>query len=67
MAVGANDLLQDVASGSCPDKLFEVGAVVSDVFIDSSHQFRYAGEHAAAQAFGCNVAEEALDHVQPRR
>jgi len=41
--------------------------VVSNVFVDGSDQFRHAGDHAAAQALIGDVAEEALDHVQPRR
>ena len=36
-----------------------------DVLLDGSHQFRNAAEHAIAQAFGRNVAEEALDHIEP--
>ena len=38
-----------------------------DVFIDGGDQLRHAGEHAATQALGGDVAEESLDHVQPRR
>jgi hypothetical protein len=38
-----------------------------DVFLDGFSEFSNAGEHAAVQALGRDVAEEALDHVQPRR
>jgi len=41
--------------------------VVSDVRIDGGRQLRHAGEHPAAQPLGGEVAEEALDPVQPRR
>ena len=37
-----------------------------DVFLDGGVEFRDALEHATAQAAGGDVAEEALDHVQPR-
>jgi len=40
--------------------------VVSDVFVDGGNQLRDAGEHAAAQPLGGDVAKEAFDHVQPR-
>ncbi len=36
-----------------------------DVLLDRTDQFRDTAEHAAAQAFGCDIAEEALNHVQP--
>ena len=44
-----------------------MGVVMRDVLMDGGDQFGHAGEHAAAQALGGDVAEEALDHVQPRR
>ena len=37
-----------------------------DVLINSCHQFGHAGEHTPAQSFGGDVAEESLDHGQPR-
>lgn len=37
-----------------------------DVFHDSCGKFGDAGKHVAAQAFGCNIAKESLDHIQPR-
>ena len=40
---------------------------MGDVLIDGAIQFGHAGEDAAADALLGDVAEEALDHVQPRR
>ena len=40
---------------------------MGDVLIDGSFEFGHAGEHAAAQPIGGDVAEEAIDHVEPRR
>jgi hypothetical protein len=39
---------------------------MSDVFIDGGGQLRHASEHPAAQPLGSEVAEETLDHDQPR-
>jgi hypothetical protein len=50
--VGADDLLQDIASTFGPDERPGLSVVVSDVAIDSVNQFWYAGEYAASQAFG---------------
>ena len=36
------------------------------VLIGGSHQLRHAGKHVSAQSFDRDVAEESLDHVQPR-
>ena len=38
-----------------------------DVFLEGRNQFGNAAEDTPAQPFGGQVAEEALDHVQPRR
>ena len=40
---------------------------MSDVLIDGSDQFRHAGEDTATQPLSGDIAEELLDHVQPRR
>lgn len=40
---------------------------MSDVFIDGVDQLGHAREHTAAQPLFSQVAEETLDHVQPRR
>ena len=37
-----------------------------DVFLGGGVEFGDAAKHAAAQAAGGDVAEEALDHAQPR-
>ena len=49
-----------------PDELLWVDVVMHDVLIDGCDQLLHAGEYAAAQAFGGDVTEEPLDHVQPR-
>src|SRR5207247_18651 len=38
-----------------------------DVLLDGGNQFRDTAKHAIAQAFGGDVTEEALDHVEPGR
>ena len=38
---------------------------MGDVVVDGRDQRGDAGEHATAQSFGRDIAEEALDHVQP--
>ena len=45
MAVGANDLLQDVAGGFGQDEGFGMGVVVVDVPLNGLDEFRHTGEH----------------------
>ena len=40
--------------------------VMVDVVVDGVNQFHHIAKHATPQAVGGEVAEEALDHVQPR-
>jgi hypothetical protein len=40
---------------------------MGDVLIDGGDKFGHAGEHASAQPLGGDIAEEALNHIQPRR
>ena len=50
MAVGANDLLQDVARTGSPDKWLGFDVVVCDIFINGRNQFRHAAEYSATKA-----------------
>ena len=65
MAIGANDFLKDVIGACSPDKRLGIFVMHDDAILDCADQFRDAAEHAAAQTFGCDVTEEALNHVQP--
>ena len=38
---------------------------VNEIPIDGGSQLGHAGEYATADSLGSNVAEEALDHIQP--
>lgn len=67
MTIGRDDLLQDVAGALGPDERLGVVVVMSDVFVDGSHEFWHAGEHATAQAVLGDVSEEPFDHIEPRR
>lgn len=49
-----------------PDEGLGLGIVMGDIRVDRGDEFGHAGEHAAAQASGSDVAEESLDDVQPR-
>ena len=66
MAIGANDFLQDVIGLGSPDKRLGGLVMHGDVFLDGGIEFRDAAEHATAQTASGDIAEEALDHVQPR-
>ena len=63
----AGDLGEDVTGLGCPDEGSGVGVVHGDVFVDGGFEFSDAGEAAATDALVGDVAEEAFDHVQPRR
>ena len=66
MAVGTDDFLEDVIGLGSPDKRFGGLVMHGDVFLDGGVEFRDAAAHATAQTAGGDIAEEALDHVQPR-
>lgn len=57
---------QDVGRAGGPDERLGVGVVVGHVQIDRQFQFGHAGKAVASDAVLVDVAEEALDHVQPR-
>jgi hypothetical protein len=63
---GALHLFEDVARFSCPDKRFRCGVVVVDVLVNRRNQILDTSKDAATEAFGREIAEEPLDHVQPR-
>jgi len=64
LAVGTNDLLENVIGFGSPDEGFRVFIMHSDVFVDGGDQFRNAVKDAARQPVGRNAAEEAFDHVE---
>ncbi len=64
--VGADDLLQDVIGLGSPDERLGITVMHGDVFLHGGDEFGDAVEYATAQSLGGEVAEEALDHVQPR-
>ncbi len=66
MAIGANDLLENVISLGGPDERFGILIMHSDVLLDSRDQFGHAAEDAARQTVGRDAAKVALDHVEPR-
>ena len=57
---GALDLLQYVGSFGGPDEGFGIVVVVIDVVEDRRDQILDAAKDPAAQAVGCEVAEETL-------
>lgn len=64
--IGADDFLQYVVSLGGSDERSGGLVMHGDVFLDSGIEFGDAAEHAMAQTACGDVAEEALDHVQPR-
>src|SRR5574337_96794 len=66
MAIGSNDFLQDIAGLGGPDKGLGGLVMHGDIFLDGCVEFRDTAKYATAQPPGSDVAEEALDHVQPR-
>jgi class 3 adenylate cyclase len=62
----SRDLGQDVGGTSSPDERLRIDVVMGDIQIDGQLQLGHAGEAVAPDALIGDVAEEALDHVQPR-
>lgn len=63
----SHDLGQDVTGLGHPYERHEVEIVLLDLASDGQDESVDAGEGAAADALGRDVAEEALNHVEPRR
>ena len=61
------DFLQDIGGGSCPDVRFGVVVVLVDIGVDGPDKFIHTAERPSAQALLREVAEESLDHIEPRR
>ena len=64
---GALDFGEDVLCRSCPDK--GLGRLVArfQVLVDGGLEFGNTAEHAVADALLCQLAEPALDEIEPRR
>ena len=64
---GALDFGEDILCRSCPDK--GLGRLVArfEVLVDGGLEFGNTAEHAAADALLCQLAEPALDEIEPRR
>ena len=64
---GALDFGEDILCRSCPDK--GLGRLVArfQVLVDGGLEFGNTAEHAAADALLCQLAEPALDEIEPRR
>ena len=60
------DLLEDGIDGSAPRERLRVCIVVGQVVLDGRHQFLHAAKDAAAKALLRQLAEPALDEVEPR-
>ena len=63
---GALNLREDIAGFCGPDERFRCGVVVVDIFVNGSNQIVDTAKDAATDAFGREVAEESLDHIEPR-
>ena len=64
---GALDFGEDILCRSCPDK--GLGRLVArfQVLVDGGLEFGNTAEYAAADALLCQLAEPALDEIEPRR
>ena len=63
---GALNLSEDIARFCCPDEGFRRSVVVIHVFVNCSNQVLDVPKYAAPDALDGEIAEESLDHVQPR-
>ena len=64
---GALDFGEDILCRSCPDKGFGRLVARFQVLVDGGLEFGNTAEHAAADALLCQLAEPALDEIEPRR
>jgi hypothetical protein len=64
-SAGAGDFLKDVAGLGGPDERLGIVVVAVDVVTDSHDELFEIVEDAAPDAVFGEIAEEALDHVQP--
>ena len=60
------DLFEDGIDGGAPHERLRVCIVVGQVVLDGRYQFLHAAEDAAAKALLRQLAEPALDQVEPR-
>ena len=60
------DFLEDGIDGSAPHERLRFCIVVGQVVLDGRHQFLHAAEDTAAKALLRQLAEPALDEVEPR-
>src|SRR6266700_6820327 len=64
--LGPLDFFQDIVGFGSPDERFGSLVVLGEVVLDGLLEFGQAVKDAAANALRGEVAEEALDHVEPR-
>ena len=62
----SHDLGEDVRRLLGPDERFRVIVVVKDVFVDRVDHLLHVAEDTTTQTLVSDVAEEALNHIQPR-
>jgi len=62
---GAFDILQDIRGFCGPDEGFRLVVMLVDVGVDRRDQFFDIAKHAAPESMFGQIAEEALQHVQP--
>src|SRR6185437_1414308 len=60
------DLFEDIGGFCGPDEGFRLPVVVVGELSDGFEQFLDIAKNTAPQAFFGQVAEEALDHIEPR-
>ena len=61
------DLLENIAGRGGPNEWLWIGIVGSQVIPDRLDEVRHIPEDASPESLNCEIPEEPLDHVEPRR